>query len=287
MGSKKTKTKQRNEPIYGAQITGAANAQQSAYDRSLPAINNYSDALMGVSNDLFDQYRQGDPTTQAAQGYVQDTLAMQPGDNPYLNDIISQTGDNTRRQLQTQLGTRGGIGGSSELDIVGRALAQNESGLRYQDYNNLANRQMQAAGMAPGLLAGSYLPLDAAMRAGGQGAMMPLQAALANSAGVGGLLGQYQNVEGEQRQSGGLLGQLLSSAVQGGTMALMACDIRLKENIARVGETPAGLPLYVFDYIGGEKGVLGPMAHEVAAMQPEALGPVLNGFMSVIPERLQ
>ena len=286
MGSKKTKTKQSNRPIYSSQVLGAANSQQAAYDRQAPAISQFSDNAMNASQGLFDQYQQGDPTIQAAQGYVRDQLAMQPGDNPYLNDIISQTGDNTRRQLQTQLGTRGGIGGSSELDIVGRALAQNESGLRYQDYNNLANRQMQAAGMAPGLLQGSYAPLQAALQSGSQGAMLPLQAALANSAGVGGLLGQYQDVEGEQRQSGGLLGQILSSAVQGGTMALM-CDIRLKENITRVGETPAGLPLYVFDYIGGEKGVLGPMAHEVAAMQPEALGPVLHGFMGVIPVRLQ
>lgn len=215
MGSKKTRTRQSNTPIYGSQVLGAANAQQSAYDRSLPQINSYADALSGVSNDLLTQYNTGDPTIQAAQGYVQNTLGMTPGDNPYLNDIIAQTGENTRRQLQTQLGTRGGIGGSAELDIIGRALAQNESGLRYQDYNNLANRQAQAAGMAPGLLAGSYLPLDAAMRAGQQGAMLPLQAALANSAGVGGLLGQYQNVEGEQRQSGGLLGAILGSALGG------------------------------------------------------------------------
>lgn len=215
MGKKKTKTEQTNRPVYSSQIEGAANAQQNAYNSSMPAINALSDNAMSASQSLFDDYAAGDPTIQAAQGYLQNTLAMQPGDNPYLNDIISQTGDNTRRQLQTQLGTRGGIGGSSELDIIGRALAQNESGLRYQDYNNLSNRQMQAAGMAPGLLQGSLIPLDAALRAGNQGAMLPLQASALNAGTIGGLLGQYQNTEGTQTQSGGLLGSIIGAGIGG------------------------------------------------------------------------
>lgn len=204
MGSKKTKTKQSNRPIYSAQVEGAANAQQGAYDRQLPIINEYSNNLARVSNGLLDQFAEGDPTVGAAQDYIQSTLSSDPQSNPYLDDMVALTGDNTRRAIQTQLGTRGGIGGSVERDIISRALADSELGLRYQDYGNQQQRKMQAAGMAPSIAAAGYLPLDAAMRTGSQGAMLPLQAALANSAGVGGLLGQYQNVEGEQKQNRGL-----------------------------------------------------------------------------------
>ena len=80
MGSKKTKTKQSNRPIYSSQVLGAANSQQAAYDRQAPAISQFSDNAMNASQGLFDQYQQGDPTIQAAQGYVRDQLAMQPGD---------------------------------------------------------------------------------------------------------------------------------------------------------------------------------------------------------------
>lgn len=287
LSSKKQKTRQTNTPHYSPQILGAANAQQAAYDRSMPQINAYSDRLMGLSENLFSQYEQGDPTIQASQDWIQNTLALDPGANPHLDGMIALTGDNTRRAIQTQLGTRGGIGGSSERDIVSRALADNELGYRYRDYDATMARQAQAAGMAPGITAASYLPLDYGMRAGGAGAMLPLSAALANSAGVGGLLGQYQDVEGETRQSGGLLGDLLGTAAQIGSAAIMACDARLKENVEWVGMTPGGVPIYQFDYISGAKGVIGPMAQEVAELQPEALGPVIDGYMTVDMGALQ
>lgn len=215
MGKKKTTTKQSNRPIYSGQIEGAAAAQNAAYARQQPVIENYADQLNDVSNDLLASYRDGDPTVQAAQGYVQDTLALTPGDNPYLNDMIDQTNSSLMRQIRTQMGTRGTLGGSDELGILGDALSDNELQLRYQDYDNLMGRQAQAAGMAPGLLAGSLIPLDAAMKTGNQGAMLPLQASALNSSSIGGLLGQYQNVEGEQTQSGGLLGAIIGAGLGG------------------------------------------------------------------------
>lgn len=215
MGKKKQETKQSNTPVYSAQIEGAANAQNAAYQRQLPAINQYADSLNGVSQGLLERYEQGDPSINAAQDYITSTLSADPQSNPYLDEMIALTGDNTRRAIQTQLGTRGGIGGSVERDLVSRALAENELGFRYNDYDNQMNRKSQVASLAPGVSAASYLPLDAAMKAGNQGAMLPLQASSLNSASVGGLLGQYQDVEGQQTQSGGLFGAILGSALGG------------------------------------------------------------------------
>ena len=214
MGKKKTKTKQSNRPIY-PQVEGAANQQVAAYARQQPVIENYADQLNGVSNDLLASYREGDPTIQAAQGYVQNTLGMTPGDNPYLNDMIDQTNSNLMRQIRTQMGSRGNLGGTTELGILGDSLADSELRMRYEDYDRLMGRQAQAAGMAPGLLAGSLIPLDAAMKTGNQGAMLPLQAAALNSSSIGGLLGQYQNIEGEQTQTGGMLGAIIGAGLGG------------------------------------------------------------------------
>jgi len=215
MGKKKTKTKQVNKPVYSNEIGATARANQAAYDSALPGINAIAASGTEAAQGLFDDYAAGDPTIQAAQGFVQDQLALEPGSNPYLDQMIADANDDTRRQLQTQLGTRGGIGGSSEYNILANALSEQSNNLRYQDYGAQMDRQARAAGMAPGLLAGSLIPLDAAMRVGNQSAMMPLQASALNSASTAGLLGQYQDTEGEQRQSGGFLGDLLLATISG------------------------------------------------------------------------
>lgn len=217
MGKKKTKTEQTNKPVYSAEIGAAANSQQNAYNAQAPKIAEYADGQLDLSADLLAQYREGDPTVQAAQGYLTDTLSSDPQNNPYLDDMIAQTNDNTRRSLQTQLGTRGGIGGSSERDIISRALSEQELGMRYSDYDNQMNRKTQAAGLTPSVTGSQYIPLAASMQAGQTGAMLPLQASLANSAGVGGLLGQYQDVKGKQTQSGGF-GDILGMALQGASL---------------------------------------------------------------------
>lgn len=286
MGKKKQTTEQTNKPIYSAEIGGAANNVQGAYDQQRPMINQVSNNMGNASVGLFDQFAKGDPTIQAAQATTREM--MQGGQNPYLQQMVDQTNNSVRNQMQARLGRMGASGGSDYTNLITEALGRNEGGLRFNDYNTSQNRRLQAAGMAPGLLAGSYLPLQMAMESGQAGAMLPLQAAGANAASIGGLLGQYQDVKGKTTQSGGLLGQILAGANQAAaSYAASGCDIRLKENIAKVGETPAGLPLYVFDYIDGPKGIVGPMAHEVAEMQPEALGPVVMGYMTIYPELVQ
>ena len=216
MGKRRTTTTQTNKPIYSAEIGGAARNIADAYSGSRGAVDAVSNNLGRVSQSLFDRYNAGgDPATQAASQYITNTLQAGSGSNPYLQRMIDDTSDSVRRRIQTQLGTRGGIGGSAERDIVSGNLADSELALRYQDFNNAEARRMQAAGMAPGIAQAGYLPLQMATQAGTAGAMLPSQLAALQGAGIGGLLGQYQDVRGRTTQSGGMLGSLLGSALSG------------------------------------------------------------------------
>jgi hypothetical protein len=64
-------------------------------------------------------------------------------------------------------------------------------------------------------------------------------------------------------------------------------DRRLKTNIHKVGELPNGLGLYQYRYNDGSGPFLGVMADEVAAIQPEALGPVIDGYQSVDYDKIE
>lgn len=215
LSSKKTKTTQVNKPVYSAQVEGAANAQQAAYNRQLPALNQVSDNFLGLSNELIDRYRQGDPAINAARDYVTTTLGTDSQNNPFLEQLLANSNNDVLNQTQAALGARGLTGGSDYAGLIADRVSKNSLATRYQDYDRQNQLKAQAAGLAPGVAAGDYITLAPALQTGQLGALLPLQAALSNSAGVGGLLGQYQDVKGTQKTGGGLLGGLAGSLLSG------------------------------------------------------------------------
>ena len=90
-----------------------------------------------------------------------------------------------------------------------------------------------------------------------------------------------------QKQSGGLLNTLMGAAQIG---AAVYCDRRLKVDVRLVRREADGLCIYDFRYREGHglpSGVhRGPMADEVARFRPHALGPVVDGYATVLPDRL-
>ena len=275
MGSRKSRSTQVNKPVYAAEIGGAARNIQDAYAGSQPAVNTLSNNLGRVSQTLFDQYQGGgDPTVSAASNFLRSQIESDPTENPYLQAMIDRTNNSVRNQQQAMLGRRGLAGGSDYANIISRALASNETGLRFEDYNQAMNRRMQAAGMAPGISQAGFLPLQMATQAGTAGAMLPSQLAAMQGAGMGGLLGQYQDVRGTQRQSGMGLGEMIGLGLQG---ASLFSDARLKTDIRRVGQTDAGVPIYTYRYLGQGPFHMGVMADDV----PEAQGPEIEGFKTV------
>lgn len=65
-----------------------------------------------------------------------------------------------------------------------------------------------------------------------------------------------------------------------------ASDARLKEDITVVGEYEDGLPKVEFRYRGSPIRYAGVIAQDVARLRPAALGPTVNGFLTVADKDL-
>ena len=182
MGKRRTRTEQTNRPIYASEIQGAAQATQNAFNQSLPMAQQTQANLMGASNDLFAGMQGENNAVLNANTFLNQQLTGDPTQNPYLDQMLDISNNRVMNQMQAQNRMRGITGGSDDTGIIARALAQNETGVRFDDYNQAMNRRVQAAGLAP-------MGTQVAAGLGQQGAMLPSQLAALNAAGVGGLLG--------------------------------------------------------------------------------------------------
>lgn len=174
-------------------ITGAASALQSDYQSGKGKVDAISEGISGILPGLTDKVNNGNAAVNAATGYVTDVLGGEKygGGNPMLQNIIDTTNNSVRNQAQAGLGTRGLTGGSAAMDIVSRGLAQNESGLRFQDYENERQRMAQAAGLAPSLAGAEQLPVQTLLAASALGAELPFMASGNYARNIAGLLGPY------------------------------------------------------------------------------------------------
>lgn len=100
--------------------------------------------------------------------------------------------------------------------------------------------------------------------------------------GVGGV--DYTGLEKQKYQSD-LAGYNAGMGALGGLFKLGAglafSDMRLKENIRRVGHTDDGLPIYVYNYRGDPVAQMGVMAQEVEKVSPDAVERHESGYLMV------
>ena len=277
--SKTTTSTNTVKPVYEQQIMGANNGLQGAFDRNQGNLDNIQQQLSGLMPNAVANYA-NNPTLGAANNYVQRTLGSEYSPNGLLDNVLKYSNADVANGTNAALGTRGLSGGSVAAKIIAGQLAKNDAGMRYQDYNNWQNRQAQAAGMAPGLSAAQNGNLSALLGLSDRAANLSTDNAVKRAIATGGLLGQYTTSNGKsvEKESGSLLSQI-GQIAQIASIALS--DIRLKENIRHVGSTNEGLPIYLYNYKGGNQMHMGVMAQDVAAMQPNALGPIVEGYGTV------
>jgi len=100
-------------------------------------------------NQISNRYNRAYKDAGQTSLYEKTMLGTAQGDNlgdnnPYLNDMISQTNENMGANINAQFGNSGRFGSSAQVQTLGRQLGQNELNMRYGDYNNSLDRQQQA-----------------------------------------------------------------------------------------------------------------------------------------------
>ena len=102
----------------------------------------------------------------------------------------------------------------------------------------------------------------------------------------------FEQYEPAQRlaEYSGFIGQPVSSS-KGSSKSLnvgiLSSDVRLKENIQRVGETESGIPTYTFRYTDGTPGTYhGVMAQDLALTRPDAVVEMPDGYLGVDYSRI-
>lgn len=101
-----------------------------------------------------------------------------------------------------------------------------------------------------------------------------------------GLLAPYQqagatNSQGQQYSYNPTMQYIGGNMQAAASILPMLSDVRLKENIKRVGKTDDGLGVYTYNYKWDDTPQMGVMAQEVEKKKPEAMGPTVGGYKSV------
>ena len=117
MGLSSKKTKTTTKPYYSSEIKGAADAVTGTYNSNIGRITDIAGKVSGLTDQLIDEYRAGDPGIDAAERYNMDVLNGNylggAQRNPYVDELVQMSNDNVMNRNQAILGSRG-LSGSSD-----------------------------------------------------------------------------------------------------------------------------------------------------------------------------
>lgn len=225
-------------------------------------------------------------------------------------DVAMQQG-NARGQAERAMAASGVNPNSGRFAGMNRALTVQNAGARagatttarVQADNLGFAKRMDVSGMGrglPGASTGAYSVATGAGTSAVGNQMAPgaqQQAASIAGAGIygqgqrmkiGGLSGvlnaqtSFANNQGDDSGIGGIVGAGLGAWAKTGFAGIGPSDRRLKENIIRVSDSPMGVGLYEFNYIGEpDHRYRGVMADEVESVLPDAVTRDDLGFASV------
>lgn len=302
MGLSGSKTTTTTGPSAAAlpNLQAGTNALTNAYNATSSNANSIGSSLFDAFNS-FNASRQNNPLTTGATSYVSDVLGGKYlSGNPELQNVINTTNGSVTDQVNAIFARAGHSGSSRQYGELGKRLAENESALRYQNYSDEQDRIGQAITQALALRSADNTDIGTLLSLGAGATQIPLAPAQTYAGGLGSLWGNSQTQT--TNNSGNILGSLLNAGASIGSAAIMASDRRLKTDIVRIGTEPDGLGIYQYRYApaptdavaalmpgteGGDQIFTGVMADEVAKLRPWALGPVVDGYLTVDYSKLE
>ena len=212
--------------------------------------------------------------------------AMLNAQNAYNNREVAQEAvDNMNRQYQTDFQnqllapalSKGWLRGSTAQDV---ATVAN------QDYQNrrydLVNQELQRNQQALANNLANYMSMYDISK-GVTGLSNSLNQANANYALQAAAMNNANKIGW-----GDMLGTAAGLGSSLGGAAILASDIRVKENLEKL-DTIDGINIYRFDYINGAKNQVGVIAQEMQEKCPECVidGDILKVDYSKLPEKVQ
>lgn len=288
---------------------GRSDAYNQANYSSLQAGANEQSRLFGLAM----QARQQGVGEQQAQGQFANSAAAQQfgqnqGQAQFYNQAQGQQfaqglqgaqfwnqGQDQRFQ-QNLAGAEFGNNAQAQQFQMGQAASAMNNQAQNQGFNQqLTNAQLNNAGRQQQIQEATYLrnlPLNeiAALMGTGGSVTNPT---FNQYAQVGVAAPDYQNAvynnynaasqqynQAQANRSQGL-GSIFGALGSLGGAAIMASDIRLKENLKRIGTLANGIATYTFNYIGDRMPQFGVMAQEVRNVLPDAVIEREDGMLYV------
>lgn len=229
-------------------IFGGPSKQSSTSTQQSSSSNRAYDALNTAFSPLFGNAAAGSNAIAALFG----------GDTSGFDTFKRNTGFNAA----VEQGSRGITGNAAASGLLrsgstARSLQNYGNQMQNQYYNNYMDRLFQQANL--GFQAGNLV------------------------SGAGNIFSSSGTSTSTGTGASGGIGGFLGSALSG----IGLSDERAKTDIKKLGEFPNGLGIYSFRYkTDPSTKFVGVMAQEVKEIVPEALGPEMDGYMTVDYQKL-
>lgn len=269
MGISSSKSKTTNEPWAPAQpyVLEGLKQTQRVFDKVQPQTEKY-----GAMS--FDTYGRVAPGAEAgirgSQNLVNDTIAGKYlNANPYIDSLVAKQAGDIRTGVGAAFSGAGRYGSGMMGDNIADNIANASNQLRYQNFADERQNQVNAVGQSQDLMRGSQGLLE-------QAATLPWTGVQALNGGVRTASNGYGTTT---TKSSDPMGTLVGLAGAGATA--YASDERIKDVKRKVGETPQGLGIYDYEYKGSDDLQRGLLAQEVEREQPQAMGPTVGGVKTV------
>lgn len=243
-------------------------------------------SVQNAVNASYDQAKSRlDPEWAIADNQTRTQLANQglsQNSDAYKN-AEAQFGRNKNDAYSTAYNSAVGQGQAEQAQLFGQGVQAGQFGntAQQQDFQQQAYQQQLPINELSALLGLGQVQSPSGIN------YTPTGAASTDVIGANSLQSSASAKQAElsQQAMGSLTGGLFSlgSAALGNPAGLskVLSDRRLKTDIRRVGSTDGGLPVYVYRYKGDTRFQMGVMAQDVQEVNPEAVGPVLGGFLGV------
>lgn len=243
-------------PQYTA-TTQLSEAGQAIQDQNQGAQLN----LASLANDRSDFLRDYLPTTEAATDQI-DSKLYELG-SKRLDPRFAQEEEALRTRLANQGIAPGSEAYNRELSQMGQTKNDAYNQLLLAGRGQAASEVNMPINQITALLSGSQVSNPNVALYQPQGAA---------TTDVAGLINQnynqkYNNYQSDVSQKNSLLGGLFGL----GSSAILASDVRVKEDIEEIGRRDDGLGVYRFRYVGRPEIHIGFMAQEVERVYPEAV----------------